>query len=101
MMNFWTPTWSPWGDGLNADTMPWTADYDYVETYKYDQTSKKFTLNWRDDFDHLDTVRWLVSDQWNFGGSSTTFMKKQVYTDAGALHLKLEGSISLADMLDY
>ena len=101
MMNFWTPTWSPWGDGLDNSSMPWTADYDFVETYKYNHATKKFSLNWRDDFNSLIADRWLVSDNWNFGGSSTTFMKKQVYTDKGALHLKLErGLIHMDDLLD-
>ena len=30
MMNFWTPTFSPWGDGRSNKNMPWYALYDFV-----------------------------------------------------------------------
>jgi hypothetical protein len=35
MMNYWTPTWSPWGDNLDDSTMPWYVQYDFVEVYSY------------------------------------------------------------------
>ena len=76
MMNFWTPTWSPWGDGRDDSFMPLYALYDYVEAYTFDVNTKEFNIDFRDDFsgDSVDTSIWTVSDWWNFGGSSTTFL---------------------------
>jgi len=53
-MNFWTPTFASWSDGLNTQDMPWSLDIDYIETFIYDPSSKKFIEYWRDDFDYLD-----------------------------------------------
>jgi len=41
-MNFWTPTFESWGKGLDAKDMPWTVEYDYVETYTYNSHTKSF-----------------------------------------------------------
>jgi len=91
MMNFWTPTWSPWGDNLDASDMPYYARYDYVEVWDYNADTKDFEFNWREDFNGpLDESRWLVSNNWGFGGNSTTFMSSQVYTEDGNLVLKME-----------
>ena len=54
MMNFWVPTWSPWGDNLNQSSMPWELRYDWVEVYGYNESSRQFEFWWRDDFDYLD-----------------------------------------------
>jgi endo-1,3-1,4-beta-glycanase ExoK len=67
MMNFWTPTFPGWGDNRDPSTMPWYIEYDFVEAWSYDSNSGSFNMIWRDDFDILDTTRWLVSDNWGFG----------------------------------
>ena len=77
-MNFWTPSWSPWGDGRNDSSMPWYADYDYVEVSKYNSETKDFDFYWRDDFDTLDLGRWAVSSKGAFGGSLSSFATSQV-----------------------
>jgi len=81
MMNFWTPTFSGWGDGRNDSTMPWYTEYDYVEVYSYNWGTKGFDFAWRDDFNNswIDTSRWYVSDGWGFESNSCTFFKSQVY----------------------
>ena len=89
MMNFWTPTWSPWGDNLNDVDMPYLAEYDWVEVYSYDAASKGYNFLWRDEFDTLDLNRWEVSDNWAFDGNSTTFMASQVTVENSVLTLKL------------
>ena len=60
MMNFWTPTWSPWGDGRTDLNLPWYVYYDYVEVYTYNVKTKKFLLDFRDDFTatQVDATRW-------------------------------------------
>ena len=84
MMNFWTPTFSGWGDGLNDWDMPWYVHYDWVEVYAYDHSSKQFHLSWRDDFNGAnysspDLNRWYPSDGWGFDSNSSTFYKNHVY----------------------
>ena len=92
MMNFWTPTWSPWGDGRNDSSMPWYVLYDYVEAYTYNTSTKQFSLDFRDDFSgaSVNTGIWTLSDWWNFGGSSTMFLASQTYQENGNLVLKME-----------
>ena len=75
MMNFWTPTFAGWGDGRDPSSMPWYVNYDYVETYHYNTSTKQFTFAWKDDFNSLDFKRWIVSDNWTFNDNSTKFMK--------------------------
>jgi len=89
-MNFWTPSWSPWGDGRNDSSMPWYADYDWVETYTYNHNTKGFDFHWRDDFNSIDYNRWAISSKSAFGGSLSSFTTSQVYVYQGALALKLD-----------
>ena len=90
MMNFWTPCWSPWNDFFDDVAMPWYAKYDFVEVYDYDQSSKKFNLRWRDDFNTWDTKKWYASDNWGFDNNSSLFMSSQVYVEDGNLVLKMD-----------
>ena len=90
MMNFWTPTFESWGKGLDAKDMPWYVMYDYIETYAYNQHTKTFDFNWRDDFKTFDTSRWHKSDNTTFDANSTTFRASQAYIQDGNLVLKME-----------
>jgi len=90
VMNFWTPVFESWGKDLDAKDMPWTVEYDYVETYTYCTKENTFDFHWRDEFDTLDTKRWNVSDNKIFGGSSTTFRSSQVSVNNGNLVLTME-----------
>ena len=102
MMNFWTPTWSPWGDGRNDSSMPWYVLYDYVEAYTYNTSTKQFSLDFRDDFSgvSVNTGIWTLSDWWNFGGSSTMFLASQTYQENGNLVLKMEKHYYAMDASD-
>ena len=100
MMNFWTPTWSPWGDNLDDSDMPWYTRYDYVKVEKYNVETESFDFYWQDDFDSFDSKRWLKSELWTFGGNSSTFYVNQVYTEDGALVLKMEKPNSVEDVKD-
>ena len=98
MMNFWSPTWSPWGDSFDTSKFPYYTEYDYVKTWKYDQSSGSFTEDWTDNFDSFDSSRWLKSNNWGFDGNRITFMSSQVYTDSGSLVIKMDwGSSSVSD----
>ena len=91
MMNFWVPTWSPWGDNFDPAGMPWELQYDWVEVYTYDQTSKTFDFQWRDDFTgtSLNTDLWLPSNNWSFDQNNVTFMQSQVSVQDGCLVLTM------------
>ena len=65
-MDFWTPTFAGWGDGLDDSTMPWYTHYRWVQVYDYDIDTKKFKRRWRDDFHTLDTSRWNVANGWSY-----------------------------------
>ena len=90
MMNFWTPTFPGWGDSFSDAGMPWYARYDYVKIEKYNSSTGGFDLYWQDDFDSFDSGKWLKSDGWGFGDNSSTFYQSQVYTENGALVLKMD-----------
>ena len=90
MMNFWTPTFDSWGKGFDPKDMPWTVEYDYVETYIYNQKTDSFEFQWRDEFDTFDTGRWHKTDNTTFDANSTTFRASQAYINEGNLVLKME-----------
>ena len=92
MMNFWTPTFYPWNIGRQNYNMPWYALYDYVEVWNYNQTTKSFEFNFRDDFtsDYIDTSRWYVSDGWTFESNDSLFLKSQVYQANGYMCLQMK-----------
>ena len=90
MMNFWTPTWSPWGDNFDDADMPWYTRYDWVKVETYNAETGDFEFYWQDDFDSFDNSKWRKSELWTFGGNSSTFYTNQVYTEDGHLVLKME-----------
>ena len=97
MMDFWTPTWSPWSDNFTGTNMPWYTKYDYVKVEKYNASTGGFDFYWQDDFDSFDYSRWQKSNGWSFESNSSTFYESQVYTENGALVLKMEKPWSEAD----
>lgn len=74
--------------------MPWYTRYDYIEVHAWDSGSGDYIQLWRDDFDFLDTARWRVSDGWSFDHNSSTFTKDNVYTEDGALVLRMHKTAS-------
>ena len=91
-MNFWTPTFHSWGAGLDASDMPWYLLYDYVEVYDYDQEANEFRLNWRDDFESFDSLRWHKATG-GFDANSSEFVPENVSVKAGNLVLKMEPAV--------
>ena len=62
--------------------------------FTWDSGSGDYIQLWRDDFDFLDTARWRVSDGWSFDHNSSTFTKDNVYTEDGALVLRMHKTAS-------
>ena len=88
-MNFWTPTFHSWGKGLVVEDMPWYLLFDYVEVFKYDESSNEFNLHWRDDFNSFDSGRWHKASG-TFASNSSEFHSSNAYTEDGNLVLKME-----------
>ena len=88
-MNFWTPEFHVWGQGLDASDMPWFLLYDYVEVFTYDLEDNEFHFHWRDDFDTFDTERWRKANG-GFEQNSSVFDPENVTVKAGNLVLKME-----------
>ena len=88
-MNFWTPEFHVWGEGLNAADMPWYLLYDYVEVFTYDEADNEFHLHWRDDFETFNSDRWHKASG-GFEQNSSIFHPENVSVKAGNLVLKME-----------
>jgi hypothetical protein len=64
MMNVWSPVYENWAGTWNDLVLPAFAYYDHVSYASYTPFSgntgsgNNFTLQWRDEFDALDTLRW-------------------------------------------
>ena len=78
MMNFWHPTWTPWGDDFDPSLLPLEDRYDWVKLYTFNSSTNEFDLDYFDDFDSLDLEEWIVSDNWTYDGNNCTFYSSQV-----------------------
>jgi hypothetical protein len=64
MMNVWIPAFENWVGSWNDLVLPAFAYYDWVSYSSYTPfsgntgTGNNFTLQWKDEFDALDTLRW-------------------------------------------
>lgn len=91
MMNFWPPTWSPWGDGFSSAGMPFYVHYDYVKTWTYNSQTDGFDEHWTDDFNGgIDYSRWKVSDGWSFDGNNAIFSYDGCWTENGNLVFRMD-----------
>ena len=91
MMNVWSPTWSPWGDGFNpAKDFPIITQYDYVKVWSYNHNTGGFDFKWQDDFNQFDYTKWIKSNGWTFDGNRVTFSWDNVFTMNGNLNMRLD-----------
>ena len=90
ILNFWTPTFSRWGDELDDSDMPWYTKYDFVRVEWYNSEHHNFEFYWQDDFDSFNNDHWYKSELWSFDGNSSKFFGSQVSVEDGNLVLKLE-----------
>jgi hypothetical protein len=92
-LSFWTPEWIE--KHLEDDsTMPWYTRYDYVEAYDYKGKNEStgedmFELRFKEDFDTLDTDRWILGDH-TFEDNNARFVPENAYVEDGELVLKME-----------
>merc|ERR1712223_2334001 len=69
---------------------PYYTDVDYVEVHRYDEGTKTFLLNFRDDFDTYDQNRWASSDNKTWEGKDSTLKKENAYVKDGRVYLRMD-----------
>merc|ERR1712223_1109820 len=69
---------------------PYYTDVDYVEVHRYDEGTKTFLLNFRDDFDTYDQNRWASSDNKTWEGKDSTLKKENAYVKDGRLYPRMD-----------
>merc|ERR1712038_2137809 len=78
------------GAGWDDTEAPYYTDVDYVEVHRYDEGTKTFLLNFRDDFDTYDQNRWASSDNKTWEGKDSTLKKENAYVRDGRLYLRMD-----------
>lgn len=100
MMNIWNPVWETWAGPWNDAVLPAFAFYDYVSYASYTPhagncgTDNNFTLQWRDDFDSLNTARWQKATH-TFDGNNCDFTPENVVFRDGKMILCLTDNTHL------
>ena len=94
MMNIWNPEYSNWAGKWNDAILPRFAYYDYVSYASYTPeagnvgTNNNFTLQWKDDFDTWDQLRWQKASH-TFPGNQCDFTPDNVVFRNGMVILCL------------
>ena len=82
-----------WSAGRDDSTMPWFAEFDYIEYSKWVPETDSFEYVWRDEFDgdHLDFNKWMIYDKTGgFTENLSTYRNTQIYTENGTCKIKLD-----------
>ncbi|MFA5803971.1 MAG: family 16 glycosylhydrolase [Melioribacteraceae bacterium] len=83
MMNIWSPMYPNWAGVWNDAVLPAFGYYDWAAYYKYTPgngnygTGNNFTLDWRDDFNTFDEIRWEKGDH-GFSGNRSSFVPENI-----------------------
>ncbi len=95
MLNFWPSNSVGWAGAIDNSRLPAMAFYDWMAYSSYTPgtgnsgSNNDFTLQWRDDFNTLDTARWNVSNNTTFGGNAGDFSANNVNVVGGQLVLSV------------
>ncbi len=94
MMNIWSPVYTNWAGVWNDALLPAFGYYDWAAYYKYSPgkgnygTSNNFTLDWKDEFNGFDELRWEKASH-GFGGNRNDFVPENIAFADGKLILCL------------
>lgn len=86
--NAWISSTPAWVGPIDENTFPSYQYVDWIEYSSYNKVSKDFTLEWRDDFNSIDTKRWKKAD-WTFEGNEVDFADENIYVEDGKLVLAI------------
>ena len=62
---------------IDTSAMPAFQYIDWIEYSSYNNTTKGFTKQWRDDFNSFDETRWKKGD-WTFDGNEVDFIEEKI-----------------------
>lgn len=89
MMNIWQPIYEDWVGVFNPDTLPFYAYYDWVKCYQYTPgVNDNFTLDWEDDFDSWNQLRWDKGTH-TWDGNNCQFIRENAVFQDGYMILCL------------
>ena len=89
MMNIWQPIYEDWVGSFNPDTMPIYGYYDWVKCYAYTPgEGDNFTLDWVDDFDSWNQLRWDKGTH-TWDGNNSQFITQNALFQNGYMILCL------------
>lgn len=77
---------NPWSGRFDPTQVPTATFVDYIEVYNYDHASESFVLDWRDDFDVIDTSRWWFAN-WTFDVAKNDYVAQNARAIDGKLVL--------------
>ena len=63
---------------------------DWIEYYKWNGAGKGFSWVWKDDFDSLDTDKWVLRDDGGWDKNRGSFSPDNVFTAHGMLVLAID-----------
>ncbi len=100
MMNIWNPAFANWVGSWSDEALPAFAYYDWVSYAAHTPgsgnsgTDNNFTLQWRDDFDSWDQVRWEKATH-TFNGNNCDFVPENAVFQGGMMILCLTNATDL------
>jgi hypothetical protein len=99
MMNIWNPEYTTWVGAWDARILPVFTYYDWVSYSSYTPgsgtsgTGNNFSLQWKDEFDSWDTLRWEKGAH-TFSGNGCDFIPENAVFIDGKLVLCLTSDVA-------
>jgi len=84
--NAWSSSSTGWAGTLDDTALPAYQFVNWIKYYRYD--NGQFVLDWTDDFDTLDTSRWVLAN-WTFDGNLLDFTPDNAVVQDGTLILAI------------
>tara|TARA_R110002049_G_scaffold128190_3_gene285509 strand:+ start:2382 stop:3134 length:753 start_codon:yes stop_codon:yes gene_type:complete len=89
--NAWISSTPAWVGTIDTSAMPAYQYVDWVAYSSYNDSTKDFTKQWRDEFNSFDKKRWKKGD-WTFDGNEVDFVEENVFIENGKLVLAITES---------
>lgn len=86
--NAWISSSPGWVGPIDRDALPRYQYVDWIEYSRYNASSEDFTLEWRDDFNNFNTLRWSKAE-WTFDGNEVDFIEENAFLEDGNLVLAI------------
>ena len=87
-LNLWPANIAEWVGVIDDSVYPVKMEVDYMEYSSLNDAQNGFNIEWRDEFNSIDTAKWGFGD-WTFGENDARFNPEQVTTVDGFLNITL------------